>query len=211
MNCPSPVGQPPSPAPPLSPSGHSASLVSTPQGTAGPCHPSAASAGTRTAQDLRQQPGKCTAAGGPGAPGGCPTPNPPLFSQGLHFQRSPWDPAPSPRPHAPRKIGSAGACLFAVAAAPACDYSCSTAGCCRPLCTSARLPRGAGTPHATPGWAGVPPLLLSIPGYGNQGTPVFAACGQGSVAGHGWLSLGCPHKDGVANACRWPAARTGQV
>lgn len=92
-----------------------------------------------------------TRRGGPGARGARPVPNPPLFSQGLHFQRSPWDPAPSPRPHAPRKIGLAGACLFAVATAPACDYSCSTARRCGALCASARFPRGAGTPHAVPG------------------------------------------------------------
>lgn len=70
-----------------------------------------------------------------------------------------------------------------MAAAPACDYSCSTAGCCRALCTSARLPRSARTPHATPGWAGVLPLLLSIPAYGNQGTPALAACRTGQRCG----------------------------
>lgn len=105
--------------------------------------------------------------------GVCPVPNPPLFSQGLHFQRSPWDSTPSPHLHVPRKIGSAGACLFAVAGAPVCDYSCSTAGCCGALCASARVPRSASTP-VPPLMEWSVPLALSIPGHQSQSTP--ASC-----------------------------------
>lgn len=111
--------------------------------------------GTQPVPDLRQQLGRHAAAEThaarrAGDMGVRPVPDPPLFSQGLHFQRSPWDSAPSPHPHVPRKIGSVGACLFAVAGAPVCDYSCSTAGCCGALCASARVPRSASTPVPPP-------------------------------------------------------------
>lgn len=59
--------------------------------------------GTQPVPELRQQLGRHAAAethaarraGGTGVRSG---PDPPLFSQGLHFQRSPWDSTPSPIP-----------------------------------------------------------------------------------------------------------------
>lgn len=154
-------------------------------GTAGPCwlspHQHGGPSRPRTCVSGRggvRRP-RPTRRRGPGARGACPVPDPPLFSQGLRFQRSPWDPAPSPRPHTPRKIGSAGACLFAVAAAPACDYSCSAAGRCGALCTSTRLPHGAGTPHVAPRQAGVSPLPPSIHSHWSQGTSALGPWGTG--------------------------------
>lgn len=203
-NLPKHPGPPLFPALPLLPLGHPASLAHPPgPGTAGPrwlsprrhrghSQPWTCVSGRGGAWQSRP-----TRRGGPRAWGARPSPNPPLFSQGLRFQRSPWDPAPSLHPHVPRKIGSAGACLFAVAVAPACDYSCSTAGCCRALCASARLPHGAGTPPCRPQASQGAPAAPQHPWPPEPGhTSTWTPGGQGSIMGHGQLSLGCPHKAG---------------
>lgn len=111
--------------------------------------------GTRPVPDLRQQLGRHAAAethaarraGGIGGPS-CPRPAS-IFSR-IALPKEPVGFHSFPHPHVPRKIGSAGACLFAVAGAPVCDYSCSTAGCCGALCASARVPRSASTPVPPP-------------------------------------------------------------
>lgn len=123
-----------------------------------------------------------------------PVPNPPVFSQGLRVLRSPWDPAPSPRLHAPRKIGSAGACLFAVAAALACDYSCSAAGRCGALCLR-QAPPWCWHPTFVPGGPGCS-TTPNIPGHRSQGTSALDPRAQGSVAGMEGFFWGSPTKPG---------------
>lgn len=94
---PSPMAPPLCLAMPLSPLDQP-DICST--GTAG-CAPLAW--GTQPVPDVRQRLGRHVAAethverraGGMGVR---PVPDSPLFSQGLHFQRSPWDSTPSPIP-----------------------------------------------------------------------------------------------------------------
>lgn len=146
---PSPMAPLPFLAMPLSPLDQP-DICST--GTAG-CAPLAW--GTQPVPDLRQRLGGNVAAETHVArrargTGVRPVPRPASVFSRVALPKEPVGFHFFPHPHAPRKIGSAGACLFAVAAAPACDYSCSTAGCCGALCASARVPRSASTPMPPP-------------------------------------------------------------